>query len=82
MDAAPAPLAAELKSIESAVTPAIMLPPESVGEVPVIFKKPIAVGSLAASLAVYVSPPPETVAMLITLEGALAATSTVSVKAG
>ena len=40
------------------------------------------VGSLAESLLVLVSPPPETAAMLVTLEGALPATFTVRVIAG
>src|SRR5215472_15764132 len=42
----------------------------------------IVVGSLAASLAVLTSPPPETVAVLATLAGALAATLTVRIKGG
>ena len=40
------------------------------------------VGSEAESLLVLVSPPPETLAVLVTLAGALAATFTVSVMAG
>ena len=40
-----------------------------------------AVGSLAVSLAVFVSPP-ETVTVFVTLAGALPATATVTVKAG
>jgi hypothetical protein len=41
----------------------------------------IVVGSLAESLLVFVSPPPETVAVLVTVAGALLATPTVSVTA-
>ena len=40
------------------------------------------VGSLAELLPVFVSPPPDTVAVLVTLAPALAATFTVSVIAG
>ena len=40
------------------------------------------VGSFAVSLLVFVSPPPDTVAVLVTLAGALDATFTVSVIAG
>ena len=40
------------------------------------------VGSLAVSLVVLVSPPPATVAVLVTLAGALLATATVSANAG
>ncbi len=40
------------------------------------------VGSLAVSLAAFVSPPPETVALLVTLGGAFEATFTVKVIAG
>ena len=39
----------------------------------------IVVGSLAELLVVFVSPPPDTVAVLVTLEGALEATFTVRV---
>jgi len=42
----------------------------------------IAVGSLTVSLAVFVSPPPLTVAWFVTLAGALLATATVTVIAG
>ena len=42
----------------------------------------IVVGSLAASLVVLLSPPPETVAELVTLAGAVLDTFTVSVSAG
>ena len=38
--------------------------------------------TLAVSLAVFVSPPPDTVAVLITLAGAFAATFAVTVMAG
>jgi hypothetical protein len=44
--------------------------------------KLIVVGSLAVSLAVFVSPPPLTLAVLVTVAGAFPATSTVSVIAG
>ena len=40
------------------------------------------VGSVAVSFVVSVSPPPETVAVLITLAGALPATLTLTVNAG
>ena len=40
------------------------------------------VGSLAVSFVVFVSPPPETVAVLVTIAAALFATFTVSVIAG
>ena len=40
------------------------------------------VGSLALSLVVLVSPPPATVAVLVTLAGALLATATVGTNAG
>src|ERR1700694_826701 len=40
------------------------------------------VGSVAVSLLVLVSPPPDTVAVLVTLDGALLATFTVRVMAG
>jgi hypothetical protein len=42
----------------------------------------IVVGSLAVSLLVFASPPPETVAVFVTLAGALPTTFTVSVMAG
>jgi hypothetical protein len=42
----------------------------------------IVVRSVAESLAVFVSPPPDTVAVLVTLDAALEATFTVSVIAG
>ena len=42
----------------------------------------VVVGSLAVSLAVFVSPPPDTVAVFVTLAGAFDATFTVSVMAG
>ena len=38
------------------------------------------VGSLAVSLAKFVSPPPETVTVFVTLAGALLATAAVTVK--
>jgi hypothetical protein len=42
----------------------------------------IVVGSSAVSLPVFVSPPPDTLAVLVTLDGAFANTFTVSVSAG
>ena len=49
---------------------------------PITSGRPMNVGSLAVSFEVLISPPPETVAVLVTLAGALAATFTVSVRAG
>src|ERR1700690_3794670 len=51
-------------------------------EYPQSWTSPMAVTSEAVSLAVLVSPPPETVAMLMTLAGASASTFTVRAMAG
>jgi hypothetical protein len=51
-------------------------------EVTTVLPVPIVVGSEALSLEVLVSPPPETVAVLVTLAGGFPATFTLSVIAG
>jgi hypothetical protein len=57
--------------------------PLNIGGSPSSFARGVIdVGSLAVSLAVLSSPPPETVALFVTLTGALAATFTVIVMTG
>ena len=80
----PAPVTASLKVIVSVVAPAVSVPPLSDGVTPVMSGTAgeMVVVSLAVSLEVFVSPPPETVAVVVTLPEALEATFTVSVRAG
>ena len=65
----------------SVVAPAVNVPPLSEGVTPVTngIGGEMVVMSLAVSLEVFVSPPPETVAVVVTLPEAPEATFTVSV---
>ena len=84
----PAPLAplavmASLKLTASEVSPATTVPPVSEGVVLATTGSttPTLLVSVAVSLEVFCSPPPETVAVLVTLAGQFSSTLTVSVSA-
>jgi hypothetical protein len=66
----------------NAAPPEVALAGDSEVSVGTGFGALIVVGSLTVSLAVFVSPPPETVAVFVTLAAALLATLTASVIAG
>ena len=80
----PAPTITSLKEMTSVLTPPNSIPPAKEGVMPAINggMLTMVVGSVAVSLLVFNSPPPETVAILVTLAGAVADTLTVSVNAG